>query len=207
MQKKLKITYYRDRCRGLGMCAVIAPQSFAMKRKKAVLSKGKRKGSSDEYTSIVSASPKEAKKIVMSGLSCPVNAIRVTDMKSKKELVRTRIVTHGAKRIAAKKVTRDDFVMDRKGYFLIRADHHRKLIEVGLCKKKNIIDTIVVGESPVDVYFTLSKKELISRFEHAAYIGKETQKAYTALQLGIEYVQDSPLDFSKKAKKDTKQDK
>ena len=200
MQKKLKITYYRNRCRGLGMCAVIAPQSFSMKRKKAALANGKQKNGSDEYFSIVSASPKKAKKIVVSGLSCPVNAIRVTDMKTKKELVRTRIVTHGAKRIHAKKFTRKDFVMDRKGYFLIRADRKKNLIEVGLCRKKNTIDTIVLGETPVDIYFTLVQKKLISRFEHAAYIGKETQKAYTALQLGIEYVQDSPLDFSKKVK-------
>ena len=201
MQKKLKITYYRDRCRGLGMCAVIAPQSFAMKRKKAVLADGKLRKGTEEYSSVVLASSRETGKIVMSGVACPVNAISVRDMRTGKELVRTKIVTHGAKRVHARKVGRKDFVMDKKGYYLIRIDRRHHLIEVGLCRKKNTLDIIVVGESPMEVYYELVKRRLISRFEHAAYIGKETQKAYTALQLGIEYVQDSPLDFSKKIKK------
>ena len=90
--------------------------------------------------------------------------------------------------------------MDRKGYLLIRVDRDHGLIEVGLCRRKNQVDVIITGRNPTDIYYTILKKKLLSRFEHAAYIGKETQKAHTALQLGIEYVQDAPLDFSKNVK-------
>jgi len=41
------------------------------------------------------------------------------------------------------------------------------------------------------------KAGLISRDDHAAYLGRETLKAETALKLGIPYVQDSDLELKK----------
>ncbi len=200
MKKKLKIIYYKDQCRGLGMCAIIAPQHFTLKRKKAILANGKQKKGTEEYSALIRADRKEAERIVKSGMACPVNAIRVIDMNSRKDLVQTRIITHGARRISARKISRRDFVMDPKGYFLIRADHGKDIIEIGLCREKNTVDTIITGKNPTDIYYALVKRRLLSRQEHAAYVGKELQKAYISLQLGIEYVQDSPLDFGKRIK-------
>ena len=40
---------------------------------------------------------------------------------------------------------------------------------------------------------------LISRMEHAAYLGKELEKAYLALKYTLQYVQDDPLDITKTA--------
>lgn len=199
--RRLKIVYHRDRCRGLGMCAAIAPHQFRVKGKKAVLLHGKGTPRKGEYAAILAVPTAESEKIIKSGMACPVNAIRVIDMKTKESLVQTRVVTHGAKRINAGAAGRKDFVMDRKGYLLIRVDRNHGLIEVGLCRRKNQVDVIITGRNPMDIYYTLLKKKLLSRFEHAAYIGKEAQKAYTALQLGIEYVQDAPLDFAKKISK------
>ena len=198
--RRLKIIYDRERCRGLGMCAAIAPHQFRMKGKKAVLARGKRTPRTGEYSTILTVPAAESERIVKSGMACPVNAIRVIDMDTRKSLVQTRIVTHGAKRIDADAARPKDFVMDRKGYLLIRVDRNHGLIEVGLCRRKNQVDVIITGRNPTDIYYTILKKKLLSRFEHAAYIGKETQKAHTALQLGIEYVQDAPLDFSKNVK-------
>ncbi len=199
MTKKIKIIYSRDKCRGLGMCATIAPHAFRMEGKKAVLVGGSSK-ERGEYALTASLSAEAAEKAVNSGLACPLNAIRVIDVKNRKDLIPTRLVSYGAKRIAAQSIGRKDFEMDRKGYFLIRIDRNKNLIEVGLCRSKNHLDVVITGKSPTDIYYAIARKKLISRLEHAAYLGKELQKAFTALELGVEYVQDSPLNFSKKVK-------
>ncbi len=196
--KKLKISYYKERCRGLGMCAKIAPHLFVMRRNRALLINGSRKSKTNHYYSTVSVPAAEAKRIVDAGFSCPVNAISVKDIRTGKELVRTRLITHGAKRVSAKKFRRKDFVMDRKGYFIIRINRKKGQVEVGLCRKKNVVDLVISGKLPTDIYFAIAKKKLFTRYEHAAYLGKELQKAFTALELGIPYVQDSPLNFRKK---------
>ncbi len=87
-----------------------------------------------------------------------------------------------------------DWIMDPKGYFLIRLSRKKHLIELGYCRKNNVIEIIIEGRTPQDVYYTAIKKGLISRLDHAAYLGKELEKAYIALQNGLSYVQDAELD-------------
>lgn len=86
-----------------------------------------------------------------------------------------------------------EFILDPAGYFLIRINKEKKEIEVGFCKKNNVIEKIITGKKPKEIYQTILKYKIISRADHAAYLGKELQKAYTALQLGIDYVQDEEL--------------
>ena len=43
-------------------------------------------------------------------------------------------------------------------------------------------------------------KNLNIRMDHAAYLGRELQKAYIALKNNLEYVQDDELDFNNKTK-------
>ncbi len=91
-----------------------------------------------------------------------------------------------------------DWVMDKKGYFLIRIDEKMKKLEVGYCtslpkKGKHAIKFKITGKTPQEVYFTIAKTGMVSRFDHAAYLGKELEKAYIAIQLGLKYVQDDEL--------------
>ena len=91
-----------------------------------------------------------------------------------------------------------DWVMDPKGYFLIRIRREENLLEIGFCKGDNVVDVVIKGKTPQEVYFTACEKNLISRLDHAAYLGKELEKAYLALKYNLEYVQDSELDILKK---------
>jgi dihydropteroate synthase len=43
------------------------------------------------------------------------------------------------------------------------------------------------------VYQTIIREKLITKLDHAAYLGKELEKAAIALNLGRSYVQDEPL--------------
>jgi len=91
-----------------------------------------------------------------------------------------------------------DWKMDPKGYFLIKVDREKKLIEVGYVQKDNRVEKIIVGKIAMEVFNTIIREELISLLQHAADLGAELQKAEIALKENIEYVQDDPLDFSKK---------
>ncbi len=88
-----------------------------------------------------------------------------------------------------------DWVKDPKGYFLIRLNKEEKVIELGFCKEKNIIEVVIKGKIPQEIYYTAIKKDLLSRTEHAAYLGKELEKAYLALKYDLDYVQDEELDL------------
>jgi len=89
----------------------------------------------------------------------------------------------------------EDWGLDPKGYFLIRIDREKKLLEVGLCRKDNKVEVTIKGERPQDIYFEVAKRELISKLDHAAYLGKELEKAYLALKYDLEYIQDEELEL------------
>lgn len=91
----------------------------------------------------------------------------------------------------------NDWVMDPKGYFLIRINPKTKKLELGHCRRNNEVEVLITGETPQEAYFTACQMGLLSRLDHAAYVGKELQKAFIALELGIPYVQDSLLGLKK----------
>ncbi|MEK6917236.1 MAG: DUF4346 domain-containing protein [Nanoarchaeota archaeon] len=88
-----------------------------------------------------------------------------------------------------------DWVMDPKGYFLVRFNKQKQLLELGHCIQDNVIEFMITGKTPQEVYFTACEKGLISRLDHAAYLGKELEKAYLAMKYGLEYVQDEELEI------------
>jgi tetrahydromethanopterin S-methyltransferase subunit A len=89
-----------------------------------------------------------------------------------------------------------DWIQDPRGYFLIRTNAKKQELELGICKKDNVIEAIITGKKPQDIYFTAIEKGYVSRMDHAAYLGKELQKAYLAMKNSLEYVQDSELEIS-----------
>lgn len=89
---------------------------------------------------------------------------------------------------------------DPKGYFLIRVNRSKKRIEVGFVTPKHTITKIIHGKSAVGIYNTIIRKKLLTRLEHAAYLGKELYKAELALKYGKRYVQECPFHYDEKVK-------
>ena len=88
------------------------------------------------------------------------------------------------------------FVRDKKGSFRINVDYGTTVESsriVATHFKKNQADLVIVGHSAKEVYEEIITKELVSRMEHAAYLGSELQKAEIAMLTGKEYVQDFEL--------------
>ena len=82
------------------------------------------------------------------------------------------------------------FIPDRKGSFKI-------MVEDGYIKAVYYVDyektSVIYGRCARDIYEEILRRDMISRLEHAAYMGMELQKAETALRLNKQYVQDFPI--------------
>ena len=95
-----------------------------------------------------------------------------------------------------------DWVMDPKGYFLIKIDKEANLIRVGYCifsKQGNnpIHDMVseVNGKTAIEIVNTLIEKNFISSLQHAADMGIELYKAELALRYEYKYIQDKDLEI------------
>jgi len=93
-----------------------------------------------------------------------------------------------------------DWVIDPKGYFLIKVDKKNSLLRVGYCrinntKKKKIHEMIceIKGKTAIEVVNTLIRKGFISTLQHAADMGIELNKAEISLNYDLEYIQDKHL--------------
>jgi len=85
--------------------------------------------------------------------------------------------------------------VDPQGVFRITVDRNAESI-VALHFATAEADkptTIIKGKTAEAVYAKIVKMRLVTRLDHAAYLGLELAKAEIALRTGKEYIQDSPL--------------
>ena len=88
------------------------------------------------------------------------------------------------------------FIRDKAGSFKISIDYQTTVKDsriVATHFKKNKADLVIVGSTAKEVYEEIISKELVTRMEHAAYLGSELQKAEIAMLTGKDYVQDFEL--------------
>ena len=95
-------------------------------------------------------------------------------------------------------VPSDRIVMDPMGIFKIRVNHREGVIEALYMGKKGRL--LIRGRTAREIRDTIIREGLLSRLDHASYIGGELAKAEEALRLGLDYVQDDALLPSRKDK-------
>ena len=189
---RLQVVYHPNRCVGNGNCKVFSPANFDLVNQRAILKEGVSRGE----TVVLERDFESTADIIEAGRKCPANAIGIINLSTGEEMVTTTITQDEARELVAKYDDATEFVLDPKGYFLIRTDPVHQQIEVGFCNFKNKVILKVVGKKPIDIYHTIFAKEKLElRQEHAAYLGRELQKAYIALKKGIPYVQDDELEL------------
>ena len=126
----------------------------------------------------------------------------IEDLKRKNELI-------------DKKLSQRDIVLDSSGYFIIKIDQINKKIvvehylnnidEKGIAldpitnkpiqcdnKNKRQYNKIFVGNTAkeIGIFITEKNNNLISKLDHALYLGRELQKAEECLLKDHEYIQD-----------------
>ena len=104
----------------------------------------------------------------------------------------------------------EKMVKDPSGFFVVFIDKERDEIVVEFyegvvkdTKKGKKVGTgklglVVCGTDAEALCHTIAREELVSRFEHAAYLGRELQKAELALEYGLEYEQDEDIIFKRR---------
>ncbi len=85
----------------------------------------------------------------------------------------------------------DKMISDPAGYFVIFVDRVRHRLSLEHYRNNGVLTTIVEGRSAPEVYTTAIDRALLSRLDHAAYLGRELARAEHALLSGEDYIQDA----------------
>lgn len=82
-------------------------------------------------------------------------------------------------------------VSDPAGYFVVYLDRPRKLLALEHYRNDGVLDVLIEGRTAAELYIPATEKGLVSRLDHAAYLGKELARAEASLKDGQAYVQDA----------------
>ncbi|MGZ3602935.1 MAG: DUF4346 domain-containing protein [Ktedonobacterales bacterium] len=88
---------------------------------------------------------------------------------------------------------RREWVHDPEGFFVVLLDRAAAAIVCEHYTKDGVHDETIRGPRAADVANTAVRRGLLSRLDHAAYLGRELAKAESALTLSLAYTQDTPL--------------
>jgi tetrahydromethanopterin S-methyltransferase subunit A len=104
------------------------------------------------------------------------------------------VYTAGPERIAAPVHPISEWSQDPKGYFTIQLNKEGNEIVVEHHDTSGKALSTLTGKNAEDLYhFIVNHMMLVSRLDHAAYLGRELAKAETALFSGLDYEQDTGL--------------
>lgn len=83
---------------------------------------------------------------------------------------------------------------DPKGYFTVRPFQSRKKVFVRYYDSKGVLRHTFSGSNTSQMIQSILERKLVSRLDHAAYLGKEVEKAVIALKNNLSYTQDDELE-------------
>lgn len=80
--------------------------------------------------------------------------------------------------------------LDPAGFFVVYPDPRRGLLAVEHYTNAGVLDRVIEGSTPAAIYGQAVGRGLVSRLDHAAYLGQELARAERSLRTGEPYVQD-----------------
>ncbi len=86
---------------------------------------------------------------------------------------------------------------DPAGYFVVYADHLRRSICLEHYRNDGVLDTVITGAAAAELYIPAIERGLVSRLDHAAYLGRELARAEAALASGENYLQDGAPELAR----------
>lgn len=81
-------------------------------------------------------------------------------------------------------------IPDPAGYFVVYPDHREQKLVTEHYRNDGTLSVVLEGTSAAAVYSAIVTRELITRLDHAAYLGRELARAEHSLATGERYVQD-----------------
>ncbi|HBR21934.1 MAG TPA: tetrahydromethanopterin S-methyltransferase subunit A [Nitrospiraceae bacterium] len=84
----------------------------------------------------------------------------------------------------------EKLILDPSGFFIIYPKKEEGRIYLEHYKADGTLNEIIYGEDPVLIASTAIERNLVSRLDHAAYLGRELEKGYLSMIYGFQYIQD-----------------
>ena len=81
--------------------------------------------------------------------------------------------------------------LDPAGYFVVCPDERRGLMTLEHYGNDGVLGLVVEGVEAAELYVTAIKRGLVTRLDHAAYLGRELARAEQAMRAGTRSVQDA----------------
>jgi tetrahydromethanopterin S-methyltransferase subunit A len=82
-------------------------------------------------------------------------------------------------------------VSDPAGYFVIYVDRGRRMLSLEHYLNDGMLDTVIEGDSAAELYTPAIDRGLVSRLDHAAYLGRELARAEESLGSGKPFIQEA----------------
>lgn len=82
-------------------------------------------------------------------------------------------------------------IPDPEGYFVIYLDRRNRHLALEHYRKEGVLDLVIEGREAAELYIPAIEKRLVSRLDHAAYLGRELARAERALHTNEPFVQDA----------------
>lgn len=82
-------------------------------------------------------------------------------------------------------------VSDPNGYFVLYVDRKRSLLSLEHYQNSGVLDSVIEGAHAAELYTPAIEQGLLSRLDHAAYLGRELARAEHGLRTGARYIQDA----------------
>ena len=81
-------------------------------------------------------------------------------------------------------------MLDPAGYFVVYPELRRNALVLEHYTNKGVLDAVLEGRTAGALYQTAIARRLVSRLDHAAYLGRELARAEQSVKDGTMYVQD-----------------
>lgn len=81
-------------------------------------------------------------------------------------------------------------IPDPAGYFVVYVDRRRECLSVEHYRNDGLLDAVIEGRTAAELYTPAIEHGLLTRLDHAAYLGRELARAEASLVGGTEYTQD-----------------
>ncbi len=85
----------------------------------------------------------------------------------------------------------EKMVSDPAGYFVVYVDRSKRKLSLEHYHNSGVLDVIIEGATASEMYMPAIERQLLSRLDHAAYLGRELARAERSLDTGEPYIQDA----------------
>lgn len=85
----------------------------------------------------------------------------------------------------------EKMVSDPSGYFVVYPDRARGVLQLEHYANTGVLDTVIEAATAAEAYIPAVERGLVSRLDHAAYLGRELARAERTLKTGEPFIQDA----------------